>query len=49
MDDRFFGLAISLIGAILASTNGTYMNLDFRGIGIFLVIIGVILIFSSKK
>ena len=43
------GLGIALIGSILAASNNSYLNIEFRGVGIFLVIIGVILIISQSK
>lgn len=42
------GVIISIIGALLISLNGSFMNIDLCGLGIVLVLIGVVVFLSQK-
>ncbi|MBL7170340.1 MAG: hypothetical protein ISS48_04950 [Candidatus Aenigmarchaeota archaeon] len=43
------GLIIALIGAFLIAIDGSFWNINIRGLGVGLLIIGVIVYLSKSK
>jgi len=42
------GLVVAFIGALMAAADGSFLNIDIRGLGVVIVIIGLIVYLSKK-